>query len=635
MLALLPGLFLLLSIVHFLAFNEWRIAFTKGFIVTGLLVVGNSEALSLVNALSLAPLAAAWTLECGLILVAIWRERAVLAVRLRPPKLTACEFRVLAAVAPIVAIAVAVGVVAVVAPPNNYDSMTYHMARVAHWAADGTVAFYPTNIIRQLYSPPWLEYAVLQLQVLSTGDRLANLAQWSCMAGSVVIASLVAKQLRAPIRGQLMAAVAVVTLPMGILQASSTQTDYAVGLWLVCAVSMALDFVATPTLRRAFWFAASLGLALLSKGTAYVFAAPLVLLLAGWMLVRLRAGMLGPVMVMVIVPLLINAPSYIRNEAAFQNPLAPSSESAMFANQSFAPAAIASNVLRDAVLQFNTPSGSVNRLIEHAVVNVHTQLLHFDVNDSRMTWPGTTFSVSTQVFDEDFAGDPLQALLAIGAILVALALGRRAPLLSLYAGAILAAYLLFAAYLKWQPWHSRLELPLLLALAPLIGAVAARRLGVVALGVIGSVLIASAVPWVINNQTRPMAGYQFTGRTLPVGKTIFNTSRVDLYFIQNPQLEHPYVRAAEQARSTGCREIALWSDVNDWEYPLWFLTTDGLTRIDQVFVQNQSTRASHFGSQPCLLVVTVAQQPAYLQVDGIAFKEAWTENGVGVYERAG
>lgn len=35
------------------------------------------------------------------------------------------------------AIAVLVGVsfvVAVIAPPNNYDSMTYHMSRVAHWA---------------------------------------------------------------------------------------------------------------------------------------------------------------------------------------------------------------------------------------------------------------------------------------------------------------------------------------------------------------------------------------------------------------------------------------------------------------------------------------------------------------------
>ena len=35
-------------------------------------------------------------------------------------------------------------------PPNNFDSMTYHMARIVHWVQNGNVNYYPTGIIRQL-----------------------------------------------------------------------------------------------------------------------------------------------------------------------------------------------------------------------------------------------------------------------------------------------------------------------------------------------------------------------------------------------------------------------------------------------------------------------------------------------------
>lgn len=48
---------------------------------------------------------------------------------------------------------------------------TYHMSRVAHWAQNRNVEHYPTPIVRQLFQPPWAEFAILQSYVLTGGAR--------------------------------------------------------------------------------------------------------------------------------------------------------------------------------------------------------------------------------------------------------------------------------------------------------------------------------------------------------------------------------------------------------------------------------------------------------------------------------
>ena len=58
-------------------------------------------------------------------------------------------------IAAIAALVLTLAALAIVAPPNTWDSMTYHMGRVAHWAQNGSVNHYPTTITRQLYLGPW------------------------------------------------------------------------------------------------------------------------------------------------------------------------------------------------------------------------------------------------------------------------------------------------------------------------------------------------------------------------------------------------------------------------------------------------------------------------------------------------
>lgn len=67
------------------------------------------------------------------------------------------------------------GLIALVAPPNSFDSMNYHMSRIMHWIQDQNVAPFPTNIIKQVNLTPGTEYDILQFQLLSGDDGLANL----------------------------------------------------------------------------------------------------------------------------------------------------------------------------------------------------------------------------------------------------------------------------------------------------------------------------------------------------------------------------------------------------------------------------------------------------------------------------
>src|SRR6185503_576531 len=97
--------------------------------------------------------------------------------------------------AAIVAIGLGTLAVALVAAPNTWDSMTYHLPRVAHWAANGSVAHYPTSIDRQLWQPPFGEYLVLLAYVALGGDRLANLPGWVAAVGAAIAASEIARLL--------------------------------------------------------------------------------------------------------------------------------------------------------------------------------------------------------------------------------------------------------------------------------------------------------------------------------------------------------------------------------------------------------------------------------------------------------
>ena len=162
--------------------------------------------------------------------------------------------------------------VAIVAPPNNWDSMTCHMTRAARWIQAASVGFLATTNHCHNFYGPLTEYALLHFQILAGVDRFANAVQWFALAGCGTAASLIAREQNQSASVQVLAALIAVTLPMALLQASNTKDDLAVAFWIIAFAVGLILHLREPTVGRVVFCGLALGFALLTKGTAYLVA---------------------------------------------------------------------------------------------------------------------------------------------------------------------------------------------------------------------------------------------------------------------------------------------------------------------------------------------------------------------------
>ncbi len=275
----------------------------------------------------------------------------------------------------------------------NWDSMTYHMGRVVHWWANNSVAFYPTNIPRQLYSSPLAEYIVLQFFVLGGGsDRLANLVQWFSFGGCALAMSLIAQRLGGSRLTQLLVAFLVVTTPIAILEATSTQND------LVCAFFTVLTLYFL--LRgETVWTGISFGLALLSKSPAGFLILPFMVLLffregftkRGWLKTGVKLVAVG------CIAFAFSLPHWVRNYQIFQNPLGYAVDVKWVESQTLAPGPFAANLMRSLASEMETPFQSVSSVEERTIRGI-CRILGIDPDDPRNTF--RAYAVHRRSHDE-------------------------------------------------------------------------------------------------------------------------------------------------------------------------------------------------------------------------------------------
>ncbi|MGH9367014.1 MAG: ArnT family glycosyltransferase [Thermoanaerobaculia bacterium] len=571
----------------------------------------------------------------------LWRRPAEgppLPGRTRPP-LEPDELLLLVGVA---AVALLVGLTAWASAPNNWDSLTYHLPRVRHWIQDRSLANYPTSILRQLTLSPGAEVLLVHLRLLAGSDRLWNLLQWAAWIGCVVAASGIAERLGGGRTARIAASVFAATLPLAILQGSSTQNDLVLAFWLLTLVS----FLLRALDRDSDWSGALLGggslaLAVLTKATAYPFALPFLVWFAISLFRRrgLRAAV--PLALGAGIVLLANAGQWVRNQALFGSPLGTDYGTV---NEARTPAILVSNLARNAALHLFGPSDGWNRSVEGSVAALH-RLLGVGVNDPRSTWRGAEFQVPAglsragrpdaeealfAMFHDGRAGNPIHLLLLVsaGTLVLARKRLRPSPTSGPYLAATAAGALLFCLVLRWQPWNARLQLPLFLLGAPLAGVALSgeRRPKWARRGLL--LLLLLALPWALVNATRPLLG----------GSSVLRTPRLEQYFAEIPGSGPALLAAARAAASGGCRRVGLEIAADDPEELLWIAleaAAPGPWRVEHVGVRNRSEalsrRAPFSGFEACA-VVSLGRAPGGAGKQ-VVFSGEWAGGRVTVERR--
>jgi hypothetical protein len=485
-------------------------------------------------------------------------------------------------------------------PPQTWDSLNYHLSRVAHWAQERAVYPFATGIEKQNLMQPGAEMVVLNFYVLLGGDRLANFVEWLAMLGSLVGVSFIASQLGASFLGQLMTAVFAATIPMGIAQASSTMTDYVVAFWMVCVASESL-YIKQQGLKpiAVVFISLGAGLALLTKLTAVVYLIPFAVLVVAVSIRRISIGrslLMGLVAILIVVA--VNAGYLRRNILVYGNPVGPSSKVALHANETYEPRVFLSNLLRNAALHAGTPWPGLNDWLFTSIYKVHAKI-GLDIQDPRTTTVGW-FTVGKPTTDEATAGNPLHAVLILALFGVILIVPRlRRSSVSVYAITVVATFLLYCFLFKWQVFGSRLHLPFFVLFAPAVGYGLSQLLPPYVVRLIAAVLIVATWPWLVSIQSRPL----IPNEQSIVGSVLTQT-REELYFALGQHLIEPYTKITDIIQKTGCKNVGIMLSGSGAEYPLWVLLDAPDPNLDMEWIvsgtPSEIYRKTEF--KPCAVI---------------------------------
>jgi len=165
---------------------------------------------------------------------------------------------------------------------------------------------------------------------------------------------------------------------------------------------------------------------------------------------------------------------------------------------------------------------------------------------------------------------------------------------------LVLAFIFFCAILKWQPWHTRLHLPLFVLWSAAIGTVLARAWPWPVTISLSLLLLLLSTPVVLQNQLRPLIG----------NHNILNSDRISLYFpafyFCDRTLRDSYKEAADFIMKGTCRDIGLDQSLWRYEYPLLvLLSADKIDmNVKQISVNNPSALydRNQNSSSPCTII---------------------------------
>jgi len=350
--------------------------------------------------------------------------------------------------------------------PNNWDSMAYHLPRVEHWIQNKNIYPYPTNIVRQLLTSPLSEYIIANFQILASTDSFSNLVQFASFIFILFSATLFFSILKIGMKGQLFLLLALLSLPMMLFQATTTQTDLLASFFFLSFILFALLIIRTEAnFKTNFIFLAlSLTLGILTKYHIAIFAVPIVIYLLFYLIKKNNnANTIFALLISCLTIAIILVPLFARNIYFFGSITGKDlfDENATIVNSTISIQNMLSNNFKHIVDFISLPLNGYNNLLFSVNHSLHN-LIGLSENMPGNNWAGEPFTVNNYL-NEDTAGSIIHALLITLSLALVFKSMHKTKLILLFAYCFIA-FSLYGLLFRYTPFDIRLLLPVLIFL---------------------------------------------------------------------------------------------------------------------------------------------------------------------------
>lgn len=478
-------------------------------------------------------------------------------------------------------------------PPTNWDSLTYHLPRIIQWINHGSLEYYPTHIVRQLYQPPFAEYAILQTIMLNKNDFFAFGVQFSyyLLVTFTVIEITSYFNDKANIRW--IAGVLCLFIPEAVLQATSTQNDVVVSFFIASSILFLLLILKKPTTFNFIFLGVSIGLAFLTKALAYVYLPVFVVMFLFFFVKKNykrweKRYFIGGMLTLLIV-FSININHFQKNYELCHNIMGTDpKEDKEYKLEDRSLRGIFSNIIKNISLHIDP--FYVGNLGNQIAEKTHL-IMNFDLNKKGMNYIDSKFSSSPSWLNhEDTQPNFLHLLLGFISFITIINVIKRKKTeyykISYYFLGIIASFLLFNYLLKWQPWNTRIHLPLFFLLIPALTILNVKIKPNINL-IYGAIIILIPYSFYLSifNYSRP-----FISKVNLTSSIKCSDNRFKKYFSNNIVDYVEYKTIVQKTISTGSKNIGLHMHSDSWEYPLYYPLFINKNKMENILVKNYSRK---------------------------------------------
>jgi len=463
--------------------------------------------------------------------------------------------------------------------PTTADAMSYHIPRVMTWIQNSNVNFFPTPDQRMLFMPPFNSFLGTHLYLIFQNDYLFNFIQWFSMFFTMITVTMIVNEIGGNLRTQILSAFFLVTLPMGILQSTSTQTDYVITFWFLSFLFFLLRYKRTSKFLDIVCLSISLGIGILSKQTMYLFAFPFVILFLYSIEMKKIRKIIFHSFISIIIILSINFNHFKRTYEMYNNFTAFDDSNVSATNQSVSGKYFVSNLVRNFSLNLTLPNSNYNEIIRKSVKEIH-QKLDISIIDSNNTFGDYYIYFNTY---ESHAPNTLHFFIIFIMIFYIFFKKNNFKYIKIYTACLIIGFLIFSLILKWQPGGNRFLLPLFSAFSVLFGFFANKIKNIQ----IGRFLI-----------LRPIISYTFNDNKKfsinfkDLNQIIKNPYKS--YFIGDIDRYEDFHKISNLIHEKKCKNIGITRGYAEYEYPVRHFIKEKFYKEEVIFeypyVENLSNK---------------------------------------------